>query len=489
MPLTPEQEKQIPTLAEAIAKVREISAKKRLDATDREQLARLETQIGNIATKSREAAAQRAAEFEEGGAASVLDALDGGAGRKLGAGVAGRILDTLVETKSQDPDLLAAQEHIDRSYIMSTALGKPITELKYFWDGIKREKYLKKNLDVADVQVTLTATGWQPAVFTQRMIEKIRLALTVANLHSRINMPADPYRFPVEGPDALVYLVPERGNVDADVLGSPAGAQRVPAGFTDTGASNLIMSSKKIGTRVVLSNEMDEDSFIPILPYIEGKIAQAMADNQDNVCVNGDSAGTLDGGSFAATDPRLAWSGYRKFLSTVSTAFVDNGGGLTIDISKLRQVRQLMSKYAISVRDVVWLVGPAGYIKFLSISAGAHESPVQTLDKYGAAATILTGELARVDGIPVIVTEFMGPGGGEMLNASGAYDGVTTTFTEALLVRPSAMIFGDRRAAQMKRREIIETDQQVLVLLQRLTFMNLYPTVPVVGGLYNIKKV
>jgi hypothetical protein len=78
--------------------------------------------------------------------------------------------------------------------------------------------------------------------------------------------------------------------------------------------------------------------------------------------------------------------------------------------------------------------------------------------------------------------------GAENLNASGIYDNSTTTRTEILFVRPSAFTYGDRRQATLKSREVIETDQQVLVVLQRLTFANLYPGQTVVGGLYNILK-
>jgi len=50
---------------------------------------------------------------------------------------------------------------------------------------------------------------------------------------------------------------------------------------------------------------------------------------------------------------------------------------------------------------------------------------VRTVDKYGQFATVLNGELGKIDGIPVIVSEKIR----ENLNASGVYDGTTTTKT------------------------------------------------------------
>lgn len=492
MALTPEQEAQMPSLAEAIETVRKISAKRRMDATDRETLAKLEKGIQDMVAASRRVPAERATEYDEREVEKDMTA-----GRKIGGAGAVKLFEHVTRSRNTDPNgkaidrqLEQAQEHLDRCHMLSACLDdgrgpRPITELKYFWDGLKHIEYFRKTLEVSDVQQTLTATGWQPAEFTQRIIDKVRLARLVTAQHERFAMPADPYRFPVQGNDINIFKVPEQGAADADL----SAGNRVPTGITQTGASNLVMSASKIGTRITLSAELEEDSFIPIIPWLEGQVVRGMTDTEENVTVNGDVAGTLDGGSWAATDPRLAWSGYRKFLATVTTAFVDNGGGLTIDIAKLRLVRQLMGKFAINPRDVFWLCGPAGYIKLLSLSDGTNPSPVLTLEKYGAAATILTGELARVDGIPVMVTEFMGPGGGEMLNAAGAYNGTTTTFTEMLLVRPEAMIYGDRRAARMERLRLPMTDQTVMVILQRLTFMNRRPNDPVVGGLYNIKKV
>src|SRR5206468_1814255 len=172
----------------------------------------------------------------------------------------------------------------------------------------------------------------------------------------------------------------------------------------------------------------------------------------ENVTINGDSAAALDtgGGGYVTNDQRRAWDGYRKVLQTLASKKTA-GTATALDIADIRSVRAAMGKYGINPSDFVILCGPVGYVKLLGLKDGSNPSPVLTLEKYGPQATVITGELARVDGIPIIVTEFIGPNsstvsGSENLNAQGTYDGVTSTYTEILFVRPSSFVYGDRRA-------------------------------------------
>jgi HK97 family phage major capsid protein len=474
-----EPEAKMPELAEVLRTLTAIQARQEQDALDREQVGKLAAEVTRLSEGLAKATAQRRAPFETTDATDILNRAEGQT----------RTLAMLTAEVSNDPTVIHAQEVLDRTYILCQITGKPAAELGYFRREVAKNSILKKTLDLANI------ANWQPSVFSQRMIEKVRLQLKVAALHQRIPMPADPYKFPVEGTDAVAYTVSEQAGVDAELTAG----NRVTAGLTLSGATNITLTSKKIGTRVVTSKEVEEDSFVPILGYIEDKIALSMAEAQENICINGDTTTALDsgGGGYVTNDQRSAWHGYRKLIALKSgnspNPKVTAGTSSALDISDLRQVRANMGKYAINPKDVVAITGPQGYIKVLGLAAGTNESPVQTIDKYGPQATIVTGELAKVDGVPLIVSEFVGPGnplsGAENLNVSGIFDGTTTDFTEILYVRPSSLVFGDRRAATLKSKEVIETDQDVLVILQRLTFVPLYGTaVNYVGAVVGIAK-
>jgi len=478
-PMTDEAKDKLPELSEVLSILKAVQGKQNKDALDREQIVKLTEKFTEIAGEMSKASKGRRSEYSED---DVEDGL------RSGRVAHHKALDAILNDRSGNPDIEKAQEILDRSYILSEITKKPVHELKYFRRGIKDSAILSKWVDLTGVGGGSTADGskWQPVTFSQRMIEKVRLNLTVAALHPRINMPADPYKFPVEGNDANAYLVSEQGEVDADLTAN----KRVSAGLTDLGSGNISLSSKKIGARIVLSNEVDEDSFVPIMDYVEGKLALAMAEAQDNIMINGALTGSIDPGALYGTgDQRGAWNGYRQFLQTVTTARVAAATS-TPTIQMFRAVRQAMGKYAINPRDFVWVCGPIGYIKLLGLGdAQGTSSPVLTVDKYGPNATILTGEMGKLDGSPIVITEFIGVAAGrETLNATGVFQALTDTATAIYAVRPSAYLFGDRRAPSLKSREIIETDQQVLVVLQRLTCALLYPSVPVVGGLVNIIK-
>lgn len=492
--LTPDHKKNFQDFSEVVTLLRKIESKgKKKDATDKEVVARLEGEIKSLSDKLNKATVERKGQFNVGDV--DLDKVGGditidGKSLSTSAARSGRhTLDVLMDMNSKgNPELEEAQAIIDRAHIASLALKTRWNETLYFQEFGPTNAILRKTMDIANV------ANWQPTVFSRRMIEKVRLRLVLAAQHDRFNMPSNPYKFPIEGEDAQVYLVSERGEPNDHL--TPGNL--VPAGLTQTLGTNLTFDAVKLGTRVVLSEELTEDSFIPIVSYVEDKVAQAMADAQENALVNGDTASGLDTLSYGATSHLTAWDGYRKFATGASyansVAWVDAGGGLTVELSDLRKVRQNMGKFGTYPRDLFYACGPVGYVKMLSIGSGVHESPVITLDKYGPNATIVNGEIGKVDGIRILLTEFMGPvenniSYAESLDQNGLYDGGTTTdYTSILLVRPEAMAFGDRRAATMKTREIIETDQRVLVVLQRLDFQCRRPGTPVVGGLYNILK-
>ena len=71
---------------------------------------------------------------------------------------------------------------------------------------------------------------------------------------------------------------------------------------------------------------------------------------------------------------------------------------------------------------------------------------VATLEKYGAAASVMQGEIARLGGARVILSDFVTAD----LNASGNYDGVTETKTGMLLLNLSRFKMYSRRGRRVE---------------------------------------
>jgi len=291
---------------------------------------------------------------------------------------------------------------------------------------------------------TVENADWIPTQLSAKLQDEIHLALKVAALHGRVPMPTQPYELPYVAGQTTAYLVGEAVAEDS-------------SRFTKSSmkSAKVTFDAKKIGARVLLSEEITEDSIIPVLPLIKKDIKRALSFAIEDATVNGDTSGThQDSDVTGAKDARKAWMGYRK-LAQASLDLVN-----VLTATKLRQLRGLMGVYGVNPTDLALVVSIAGYLQLIDLTE------VKTVDKYGNNATIIKGELAKIDNIPIIVSEKCR----DDLNVSGVYDGMTETRTGMSLVYRDALLFGDRRAVTVKTDFDIERDQNILVATQRLAF-------------------
>lgn len=369
----------------------------------------------------------------------------------------------MLDIPTTDPVVKSFQQLNDDVYLLSQMLGTRPEELQLY-KQLQNHPLIKSDdhfdsTGRATVPYTGTTTGsdWIPLGFSSDLIDIIRLELKVAALHRRINMPTPQYKMPVVGADMTAYLVAE--TVDSTSMTAPTHSR-------PTSGTAVVLDAVKIGSMVYFSEEITEDSLIPVVPYLKESMARAMANAQENAVINGQASGAIDTGA-AGTDVRMAWDGYRKLTQAaakVSLSGWTDGGSFSQGLGLLRSIRAKMGKYGTDPKNLVWVTSIAGYHRFLNVGE------IQTIDKYGPNATILSGELGKFDGIPIIVSEFVG----NNLNALGVYDGVTTTNTIIQLVHTPSWVFGDRRAISVKTKDNPEYDNHLLVCHQRLDFQPLY---------------
>jgi hypothetical protein len=190
---------------------------------------------------------------------------------------------------------------------------------------------------------------------------------------------------------------------------------------------------------------------------------KSLAEGREDAILNGDivSGTHEDSDISSATSRRKLWTGLRA-LAHDNSLTADLG---SLSITTIRGGRALMGRYGIKPSDVVWIVGMAGFMQMVNIPE------LTTVDKYGNNATILTGELAKLDGSPVIVSEWVR----EDLNASGVYAAASTK-TVAYLVNRKGFVTGVRREAnvQLLVEKYAEFDQDALKVRERVTFAPVY---------------
>lgn len=306
-------------------------------------------------------------------------------------------------------------------------------------------------LRAMDVDTSAEGTEWVPTGIGALLHEKVRAAGKVAPLFSRVDIPTNPWKWPVEGADATAYRVAEPTSDTAT---------KVTASTAGTAAATF--DAEIFGGRVLFSRSLEADSAIAILPYVQRKLVLAFMNAEEQAVLDGDSDGThqdTDVGS-STTDARTAWDGLRKkaLAQTVATA-------TSISAANLGTVRKAMGKWGVNPTDLAFIIGVSNLHGLLA------DTNLLTVDKMGPNATILNGQIGAVHGVPVIVSEHVR----ENLNASGVYDAITTTKTYMLCVNRNEWAFGQRMALDVEVDDSIyrETFQRVLVGFMREDFQNI----------------
>lgn len=331
---------------------------------------------------------------------------------------------------------LEFQKRADDIYLLGVMLGISPRQTRLY-EGYAQDEEFLKAMDTTEM------ADWVPTTLSARLQQEVHLALKVAALHDRIPMPSQPYELPYIAGKTTGYLAGEATEEDSPRIKK---SSMIPGKVT--------FNAKKIAARVILTEELTEDAIIPCLPLLKKDIVEAIATAIETATINGDTTSPhQDTDIVDATDARKAWMGYRK----LAQATLDLAGTLTA--SKIKVLRGLMGVYGVNPNKLALVCSMLGYLKLTDLTE------VRTLDQYGPKATIITGELAKIDNIPIVVSEWSR----DDLDADGLYT-LGGGFTQLLMVYKPAMLYGDRRNVTVKTDFDIERDQNILVATQRLAF-------------------
>lgn len=308
-------------------------------------------------------------------------------------------------------------------------------------------------LRALDVDTAAEGGNWVPTGIGADLHEKVRAAGRVAALFARIDLPTNPWKWPLEGADATAYRVAE-----------PTTDTETKVAASTPGTLAATFDAEIFGARTLVSRSLDADSALAILPYMRRKLVQAFVDAEEKAILDGDADGTHQDGDVSGTaDARTAWDGLRKrALANASAATT------TTSAANLGAIRALMGKWGINPADLAYIVGVSAMHDIIL------DSNVLTVDKMGPNATILNGQIGALYGIPIVVSEHVR----ENLNASGVYDAITTNKTYNLCVNRQEWVMGQRMALDIEVDDSIyrETFQRVLVGFQREDFQSVGET-------------
>lgn len=302
---------------------------------------------------------------------------------------------------------------------------------------------------------------WVPDLWSDQLWQKVRADNVIMPLFRAVDMPSNPFELPVEGTDPTVYYVPETRHESQLTLGS---GNPIPDSKIGTGKRQL--EARKLALRVGFTAELVEDAIVPVLSLYRQQAVRAIADSIDYTLLNGDTATSAStnindiGGTPAGNERFLAFDGVRKLpLVTATANRVSMGAAPTL--AKLRETRwKLGARYAARPSDLAWIVDGNTYAALLALPE------FLTMDKAGALATALTGQIGFIDGIPVFVSA--------ELALSDANGKVSTTVAgtkgTALCVYRPGWFVGFRRRVSVNVDYLSYLDSYQLTATVRLAF-------------------
>jgi HK97 family phage major capsid protein len=114
-----------------------------------------------------------------------------------------------------------------------------------------------------------------------------------------------------------------------------------------------------------------------------------------------------------------------------------------------------MGQWGMNPSDLVCILSQAAYYGLVS-STVANET-VTTVDKYGDKATMLTGELGKLWGISLIVSDAM--------------PATATAKVQAIMLNPSNYLIGTHRGLTIEMATDVVAQQRAIVATRRFGFI------------------
>lgn len=299
----------------------------------------------------------------------------------------------------------------EKAVILSRMTGKAIGDTKF------------GKMLVEKTGAHLPSAVWELEV-SLTMENEVRRRLVVAPLLRNIAMQTNVMTIPVN---------PEAG-LATWVTNAQFGTSASPGATQTHLLKEITLNAYKVATNEYMAYEEEEDSLIVLMPIVRDAMVRRVARAMDRAFLLGVGTGA---------DPVKGLATYDA-TSVVTPSIT---GPATV--ANLRAMRKDLGALGLDPAEVTFVVSTDIYYDLL------EDTTFQTMDKVGAQATILTGQIGNVGGSPVIVSaEFPS-------EASGTSTG--TANIGAIAFNTSNFIVGNQRGLRMDTQDLVETQRKVFV--------------------------
>jgi HK97 family phage major capsid protein len=319
--------------------------------------------------------------------------------------------------------------------------------------------------------------NWVPTVISESYVEEYNLERKIAGLFTEVKMPSNPYQYPVMSNGFIATKLGENSK----------------KGTADQFASSVItFTATKLTNQAELPEELTEDSAVDVMKLIRQQLIEGQEKAMEIAILEGDTTAThqhsntqIPGASGvpASDSSERIFDGLRK--RALAAGLKVDCGAVAVNETKLSALRQKLGKFGVNTAELALICGVRGYNELMQLD------DVRTLEQYGAQAPVLSGELAKYEGIPVIVSEYLR----EDTDATGinGATGANNIKASMLMINRKRWFTGLRRAVQVKVEQFrTQYDVWDMVSFSRRAFQGVLaadgsnPTESSVALLYNI---
>lgn len=327
------------------------------------------------------------------------------------------------------------EEEVEKLVLLSYVMQKDV------FGTAHGEKHLKAVNASSSIEVS---TESYETIFSLRILRDIQKRLVVGNMFEELPMSSKLLTMMVE---------PEAGRatwVDASTYGTPA-----TVGAEDkTKLSEITFKTYKLAAKAYMTDETEEDAIFTLLPIMRRRLIEAHAYAIEEAFMTGDgSAGKPKGLIQFATDDD-------KVVATTAAS----DGSVKVTAKEIHKLRRQLGRHGLDLNKLALIVSMDAYYDLI------EDEEFQDVSQVTATAAVkLTGQVGRIYGMPVVVSEFF-----PAKAASAPY---------SLIVYRDNFIVPRQRAVTVEKERRASEQRDAYYVTQRLNLQRFFEN-GIVAGTY-----
>lgn len=376
----------------------------------------------------------------------------------------------LLDTSDNHSEWHAELKEICQTRSMTKMICKntPKSDAKLIDHLRKAPSFLKEKITKSLYDTAGQGGEWVPDEFRESMYQEYTTPRTLASEFQTVACQRPTVLIPRLNYGGRPFL---RGSVTSDTVDANAFNASTPQ------SAQASINITGIATRYRVDSDLIEDQAVSMVPLLSKQIGSDLSSAYEDCILNGDTrnfAASQDtgrnnwnirnrwaGGTFVdGSDHRQIFNGLRYWCHPARKNTEIDLGGAALTGAKILELISKTGEMA-AAQGLMLIVSPEYFIKeFMGLTE------VKTLDQYGPQATVLTGQLGSIYGVPIVLSRFMS----NELNTSGFYDNVTKTRSGVLCVNKSSWFNYQKSGIQIETAKEIASGAVEIVSTLRSTF-------------------